>query len=109
MRLIPPCLVLAGGLGTRLRSVVGNETPKALAPIHGQPFLAWLLRWLSQQGVTDVVLSVGHGQERIKNLFFERCFEMSLTFVEEDEPLGTGGAIFHALKGVTPARRRPRS
>jgi D-glycero-alpha-D-manno-heptose 1-phosphate guanylyltransferase len=99
MSLIPPCLVLAGGLGTRLRSVMGNETPKVLAPVDGQPFLSWLLRWLAQQGVTDVVLSVGHGRARIKNLFREQCFGMSLTFVEEDEPLGTGGAIIHALEG----------
>ena len=50
-----PCLILAGGLGTRLRPVLGEAMPKALASIDGEPFLSWMLRWLSQQGVTDVV------------------------------------------------------
>lgn len=95
-----PCLILAGGLGTRLRSVLGETMPKAMASIDGEPFLAWMLRGLSQQGVTDVVLSLGHGRDQIKDRFGPECFGMSLTFIEEDEPLGTGGAILHAMKTV---------
>ncbi|MCA3848461.1 MAG: NTP transferase domain-containing protein, partial [Burkholderia sp.] len=52
-----PCLILAGGLGTRLRPVLGDTLPKALASIDGEPFLCWMLRALQQQGVTEVVLS----------------------------------------------------
>jgi D-glycero-alpha-D-manno-heptose 1-phosphate guanylyltransferase len=93
-----PCLILAGGLGTRLRPVLGDAIPKALASIDGEPFLAWMLRWLSQQGVSDVVLSLGHGRDPIKELFSATSFGMTLSFIEEDEPLGTGGAIVHAMK-----------
>ena len=95
-----PCLILAGGLGTRLRPVIGEDRPKALASIDGAPFLSWMLRGLAQQGVTDVVLSVGHGRDYIRAEFGDECFGMTLTFVEEDEPLGTGGAILHAMKTV---------
>ncbi len=95
-----PCLILAGGLGTRLRSVLGETMPKAMASIDGEPFLSWMLRGLSQQGVTDVVLSLGHGRDHIKERFGPDCFGMSITFIEEDEPLGTGGAILHAMKTV---------
>jgi D-glycero-alpha-D-manno-heptose 1-phosphate guanylyltransferase len=93
-----PCLILAGGLGTRLRPVLGDAMPKALASIDGEPFLAWMLRWLSQQGVSEVVLSLGHGRDAIKELFSTTSFGMTLSFIEEDEPLGTGGAIVHAMK-----------
>jgi D-glycero-alpha-D-manno-heptose 1-phosphate guanylyltransferase len=98
MKKMLPCLILAGGLGTRLRSVLGDELPKALAPVNGRPFLWWLLLWLSQQGITDVILSVGYGQKPIKESISRERFGMSITFVEENEPLGTGGAIVNAVK-----------
>lgn len=93
-----PCLILAGGLGTRLRPVLGENLPKALASIDGQPFLSWVLRWLEQQRVTDVVLSLGHGRGEITNWLSQQSLGLSVTIIEEDEPLGTGGAIVHALK-----------
>ncbi|WP_231110458.1 sugar phosphate nucleotidyltransferase [Burkholderia territorii] len=93
-----PCLILAGGLGTRLRSVLGDEMPKALAPINGEPFLCWMLKGLLQQGVTEVVLSLGYGSGRIKDLLRTRTFGMEISVVEEHEALGTGGAIVHAIR-----------
>ena len=93
-----PCLILAGGLGTRLRPVLGDEVPKALAPIDGEPFLGWLLKVLQQQGVTDVVLSLGFGSVRIRDLLRTRDFGMAISIVEEDAPLGTGGAIINAAR-----------
>lgn len=93
-----PCLILAGGLGTRLRSVLGDEVPKTLAPINGEPFLCWMLKGLLQQGVTEVVLSLGYGSGRIKDLLRTRRFGMAISVIEEDEPLGTGGAIVHAIR-----------
>ncbi|WP_260433515.1 sugar phosphate nucleotidyltransferase [Burkholderia sp. Bp8998] len=93
-----PCLILAGGLGTRLRPVLGDEVPKALAPIDGEPFLCWMLKGLLQQGVTEVVLSLGYGSGRIKDLLRTRDFGMAISVIEEDEPLGTGGAIVHAIR-----------
>lgn len=97
-----PCLILAGGLGTRLRSVLGDECPKALAPVGDRPFLGWLLEALARQGVSEAVLSVGFGRDRIKEFIKEFIAssgsEIAVSFVEEHEPLGTGGAIVHALR-----------
>ncbi|HEY2025284.1 sugar phosphate nucleotidyltransferase [Paraburkholderia sp.] len=93
-----PCLILAGGLGTRLRPVLGDGLPKAMASVGGQPFLAWMLRWLEQQRVTDVVLSLGYGCGEIIGWLQRQSLALSVTVIEEDEPLGTGGAIVHALR-----------
>jgi D-glycero-alpha-D-manno-heptose 1-phosphate guanylyltransferase len=93
-----PCLILAGGLGTRLRSVLGDACPKALAPVAGRPFLGWLLQSLARQGVPEAVLSLGFGRDSIKEYVASACPEIAVSFVEEREPLGTGGAIVHALR-----------
>jgi len=93
-----PCMILAGGLGTRLRPVLGEGLPKAMASVGGQPFLAWMLRWLERQRVTDVVLSLGYGCGEIVGWLKGQSLELSVTVIEEDEPLGTGGAIVHALR-----------
>jgi D-glycero-alpha-D-manno-heptose 1-phosphate guanylyltransferase len=93
-----PCLILAGGLGTRLRAVLGDECPKALAPVGGRPFLGWLLQALARQGVPEVVLSLGFGRDSIKDFIAWSSPDLKISFVEEHEPLGTGGAIAHALR-----------
>lgn len=89
-------LVLAGGLGTRLRSVVG-DMPKPLADVAGKPFLWWLLRQLELQGAGDVYLSVGYRHETIRSYFGDRFGGMRLHYVVEEEPLGTGGAVLKAI------------
>ena len=58
-------VILAGGLGTRLRSAIGNEIPKCMAPVAGKPFLWYLLKYLTRYDVSRVVLSVGHLREVI--------------------------------------------
>ncbi|MBY4697675.1 NTP transferase domain-containing protein [Burkholderia latens] len=93
-----PCLILAGGLGTRLRPVLGDEVPKALAPIDGEPFLCWMLKGLQEQRVTDVVLSLGFGSDRIREVLRTRSFGMTISIVDEDVPLGTGGGIVNAAR-----------
>lgn len=92
-----PAIVLAGGLGTRLRSVV-PDLPKPMAPVAGHPFLWWLLRTLSRQGVREVHLSVGYQAEAIAAAFSSPCFGMALHVVREEQPLGTGGAIANTLR-----------
>ena len=99
-----PCMILAGGLGTRLRPVLGEGLPKAMASVDGQPFLAWLLRWLAQQRVTDVVLSLGYGCGEITRWLSRQSLGLSVTIIEEDTPLGTGGAIMHALRACAAPR-----
>lgn len=92
-------IVLAGGLGTRLRSVV-SDLPKAMAPIAGQPFLGYLLQFLKAQGMARVVLAVGYRSEMIRDSFGSRYQGVDLVYSVEDSPLGTGGALQQALPAI---------
>lgn len=85
-------VILAGGLGTRLRAVV-PDLPKPLAPVAGRPFLSILLDQLDKQGFRRVILSVGYRHELIRQAFGYRYRNIELAYAIEDEPLGTGGAI----------------
>lgn len=89
-------VILAGGLGTRLRARI-SDRPKPMATINGQPFLAFLLDYLAQQGFESVVLSVGYQKNAIIQYFGERYRALAVRYAVEDQPLGTGGAIRHAL------------
>ena len=89
-------VVLAGGLGTRLRSVV-KDIPKCMAPVAGEPFLSYVLEWLGRYGVSRVVLSVGYLRDEVINWVSGRSFPFEVVFAVEEEPLGTGGAIKYAL------------
>jgi D-glycero-alpha-D-manno-heptose 1-phosphate guanylyltransferase len=92
-------IILVGGLGTRLRGVVAQE-PKPIAPVAGRPFLAWLLDRLERSGVTRAILAVGYRADRIGAAIGTRHGAMTVDYVEEDEPLGTGGALRRALREV---------
>lgn len=91
-------IILAGGLGTRLRSVV-SEVPKCMAPVAGKPFLWYLLKYLARYKITKVILSVGYLREVIYKWIenIKDDFPFELDYVVEEEPLGTGGAIKLAL------------
>jgi D-glycero-alpha-D-manno-heptose 1-phosphate guanylyltransferase len=89
---IREAIILAGGLGTRLRSAV-PDLPKCMAPVNGQPFLTYVINHLLSQGVTHFIFSLGYKSEAIVE-FLERDFPTLLFKTSiEDEPLGTGGAI----------------
>ncbi len=89
-------VILAGGLGTRLRSMV-SHVPKVLAPIGENPFLYYLIRYLIGQGFTRFVFSLGYQHEKVV-VFLNNYFPyLSYDIVIEKEPLGTGGAIQLAL------------
>lgn len=90
------CIILAGGLGTRLRGVIG-ATPKCMAEVAGKPFLFYLLEYLVAQGVTRVVLSLGYKHELITEHPDLQSFPLDLLYVVEDQPLGTGGGIRLAM------------
>jgi D-glycero-alpha-D-manno-heptose 1-phosphate guanylyltransferase len=90
-------VVLAGGLGTRLRSVV-SDVPKPLAPVAGRPFLHWLLDALDRQGVRQIVLAVGFMAEQVRAAVGERHGRIAVSYSVETEPLGTGGALREALR-----------
>lgn len=91
-----PVLILAGGLGTRLQSVVYNQ-PKVLASVGGQPFVTYLLRWLACSGCQEVILCVGYLGEQVEATLGATYGPLSLRYSYEDQPLGTGGALRLAL------------
>jgi NDP-sugar pyrophosphorylase family protein len=91
-----PALILAGGLGTRLRGVL-PDLPKLLAPVDGRPFLRYLLDRLETAGVREVVLCTGHRADQIRAEFERHPTTMTLKFSHETQPLGTGGAVRQAL------------
>jgi len=93
-------IILAGGLGTRLRGVV-PDLPKPLAPVGGRPFLAILLEDLRSQGFASAVLSVGYRHELIQDAFRDQFDGLAIRYVVEDKPLGTGGAIRLAARACS--------
>ncbi len=92
-------IVLAGGLGTRLRSVV-SDLPKPMAPIGDKPFLEYILKYLQKNGIIRVILSVGYKWETIREYFGDKFENIELMYSVEDEPLGTGGAIKKAMSHI---------
>lgn len=91
------CLILAGGLGTRLRSVI-NDRPKCLARIHDKTFIDYLIFFLIKNNVKNFVFSLGHQSEQIVNhlnVYYKN--KINYTTVIEKEQLGTGGAILNSI------------
>ena len=89
-------IILAGGFGTRLQGVL-KDLPKPMAPIHGRPFLEYILDWLIGFDYTHVVLSTGYLHEKVEEHFGTSYKGVELSYAHETEPLGTGGAIRFAL------------
>jgi D-glycero-alpha-D-manno-heptose 1-phosphate guanylyltransferase len=88
-----PAFVLVGGLGTRLRSAY-NEGPKAMAPIAGKPFLAYLLSMLEAVGFRRVILCVGYGSQQIQAWLGDgRDLGLEISYSHETQPMGTAGAL----------------
>ncbi|MEP7138955.1 MAG: nucleotidyltransferase family protein [Caldimonas sp.] len=85
-------IILAGGLGTRLRDMV-PDLPKPMAPVAGRPFLAHQLDHWIEQGIARFVLSVGYRAVAISNHFGDRYRGVPIDYVVEPAPLGTGGAL----------------
>jgi len=93
---LPPAVVLAGGLGTRLGALTA-QLPKPMVDIAGKPFLCYLLDYLARQGIKEVILAVGYQAEKIIAYFGKQYKSLSLSYSHETQPLGTGGAILQAL------------
>jgi len=90
-------VILAGGLGTRIRSVSG-DLPKVMLPVAGRPFLEHVLTALSARGFGRVILAVGYRRDRIRAHFGTVFAGIDLIYSEEFEPRGTGGATRQALQ-----------
>lgn len=98
--LYPDIIILAGGMGTRLKEEV-TGMPKAMAPINGKPFLEYLLNYINKTGFQKVIISTGYLTKSIENYFKEKYRSVEIEYAAEKEPLGTGGGIKLAVRKVT--------
>jgi D-glycero-alpha-D-manno-heptose 1-phosphate guanylyltransferase len=93
-------IILAGGLGTRLKDTV-PDLPKPMAPINDRPFLEYQMDYWINQGVTEFILSVGYKREIIMNYFGKSYHCASIEYAVEENPLGTGGGLLVAAQHLT--------
>lgn len=89
-------IILAGGFGTRLRSITNDLVPKCLVQIMDKPLVSHIIHAMNEQGITDITLALHYKAEQ-----FREYFGNSIKYAIEDEPLGTGGAIKNALRTFT--------
>jgi NDP-sugar pyrophosphorylase family protein len=89
--------ILAGGLGTRLRGQLGG-TPKALHSIHGVPFISYLLDQIDRAPVSRIVVCAGHYGDQLGRSLGQRPAAVPLVISHQCWPMGTGGALRHALE-----------
>ena len=89
-------LILAGGFGSRLKSVV-NDRPKPMALINNRPFLFHLLSRIIRFNCSEIFISVGYQKEFIKDYFGDSFKGFKINYVEENKPLGTGGAVIRGF------------
>jgi D-glycero-alpha-D-manno-heptose 1-phosphate guanylyltransferase len=92
-------VILAGGIGARLRSEVA-DLPKILAPVRRRPFIFYVLDFLRQSGITKFILATGYLHERIEDVIGDSHLGCPVAYSREMEPLGTGGAVLKALRLV---------
>ena len=97
--IVTTAIILAGGLGTRLKKAVPN-LPKPMAPILGRPFLEYQMDYWIGQGVNKFILSIGYLNQAITEHFGREYQQVSIDYVIEDKPLGTGGALLMAAQGL---------
>lgn len=97
--MIKEAIILAGGLGTRLRSVV-SELPKCMAPVAGKPFLHYVIAHLQKEGIENFIFSVGYKSDSIIT-YVKKELTNGFQFSVEEEPLGTGGAIMLACEKIS--------
>ena len=88
------CVILAGGLGRRMRPQT-QHLPKCLLPVAGRPFVDWQLEWLAAQGVEQVVMSIGYRGDLVRRHLGDGSrFGLQARYVDDgDSPRGTGGAL----------------
>ncbi|MBO6134323.1 MAG: NTP transferase domain-containing protein [Lachnospiraceae bacterium] len=93
-------IILCGGQGTRLRSVIG-ETQKTMTMIGNTPFLVNIVNYLKSYKITNVIFSTGYKSEEVEAFFGKKCFfGVDISYAKETMPLGTAGAIRNALPQV---------
>ena len=97
--MISTAIVLAGGLGTRLKGVL-KGLPKPMAPIRDRPFLEYQMDFWIDQGISRFILSVGYLNQTISSHFGDSYRSVEINYVQENTPLGTGGGLLMAAKNL---------
>ena len=93
-------VIMAGGKGTRLASLTKGEIPKPMIPVLEKPLLLWQIEQLKENGITDIIMIIGHLGNKIYEFFGDGSkYGVSIQYIEEKEPLGTAGA-FYFLKDL---------
>lgn len=90
--MIKEAIILAGGLGTRLRSVL-PELPKCMAPVNEKPFLGYVINYFQKEGIEKFIFSLGYKSQLIEKFIRSEFSAIDYSFSTEETPLGTGGAI----------------
>ena len=98
--MIKEAIILAGGLGTRLRDAV-PDLPKCMAPVNGRPFLFYVINYLRSQGIEKFIFSIGYKHEIIEEYLNTQFSTLNFQCIVEKEPLGTGGAILASCYKTT--------
>lgn len=92
--MISQAVIMAGGKGTRLRAITNDKIPKPMVSMANKPVLEWQIETLREQGITDVVLIIGHLGQSIRDYFGDGTnFGVHINYIEESVPLGTAGAL----------------
>lgn len=95
-------VVLAGGFGTRIKHLLGDDFPKPMVPVNGRPFVEWVVRYLAFQGIREVILSTGYLAENVAQHFTPQPVKnIHISCIAEVTPLGTAGGFLNATKGAT--------
>jgi D-glycero-alpha-D-manno-heptose 1-phosphate guanylyltransferase len=94
------CIILAGGLGTRLKGVIGDN-PKCMAQVNGMPFLHYVFDYVEANHCKKVILSLGYKHEIVLEWLKTENREFTIDYMIEQEPLGTGGGISLAMQKAT--------
>ncbi len=104
MKKIDVAVIMAGGKGSRLRSITNDEIPKPMVPVDGKPLLEYQVENLKEYGIKKIVMIVGHLGEKIMDHFKDgKGFGVDIDYIVEKDPLGTAGAFYY-LKDKTDAK-----
>ena len=104
MKKIDFAVIMAGGKGSRLRSITNDEIPKPMVPVDGKPLLEYQVEKLKEYGIKKIVMIVGHLGEKIMDHFKDgKGFSVDIDYIVEKDPLGTAGAFYY-LKDKTDAK-----
>ena len=96
MKNIDVAVIMAGGKGSRLRSITNDEIPKPMVPVDGKPLLEYQVEKLKTYGIKKIVMIVGHLGEKIVDHFKDgKDFSVEIDYIFEKEPLGTAGAFYY--------------